>query len=110
MLKKFFKWLLYTVIITISLVVIVLAVAYWNRDRLLTAVEEEMNKGINGKFHIEKIDFTFLHHFPNFSVTLRNVHLQDLHNEKYDKDVFTARKIFLDIRLYPLLKREIHIK
>ncbi len=107
--KKFFKWLLYTVILFTVLVTGVLVTAYWNRDLLLEKISAQLSQGINGEFKIEKIDFTFLHNFPHFSVTLHNVYLRGNQYEKYRRDIFAADKIFADIRLYPLLKKEVII-
>src|SRR5687768_8442720 len=107
--RKFFKWLMYAFILTTVSVAGVLVAAYWNRDVLLERISTELNKGIKGEFKIGKIDFTFLHHFPHFSVTLHNVYLRDDHYEKYRRDIFSAKKIYADIRLYPLLKKEVII-
>jgi len=107
--KKLFKWLFYFVAIIVLLIVGTLATAYWNRDTLLTKLNDELNKGINGKFHIDKLDFTFLHDFPNFSVTLHNVYLRASHYEKYHRDIFSAEKIFVNLGMYPLFKNEVKI-
>ena len=107
--RKFFRWLFYAFIFITVLVIGILVAAYWNRDMLLGRISDQLNKGINGEFKIEKIDFTFLHHFPHFSVTLRNVYLRSDQYEKYGRDVFSAKKIYADIRLYPLLKKEVII-
>src|SRR5688572_15093871 len=107
--KKLFKWLFYVVAIIVLLIVGTLATAYWNRDILLTKLNTELNKGINGKFHIDKLDFTFLHDFPNFSVTLHNVYLRASHYEKYHRDIFSAEKIFVNLGMYPLFKKEVKI-
>lgn len=87
----------------------VLAIAYWNRDQLLNRLTAELNKGINGEFHVDKIDFTFLHHFPNFSITLHRIYLRDNLYNVYHQDIFTAKKIFVDVGLYPLLNQEVSI-
>jgi len=107
--KKLFKWLFYFAAIIILLIAGILATAYWNRDKLLTKLSAELNKGINGEFHIGKLDFTFLHDFPNFSVTLHQVSLRASHYEKYHKDIFSAEKIFVNLGIYPLLKNEVKI-
>ncbi len=107
--KKLFKWLFYLVAIIVLLIVGILATAYWNRDKLLAKLNDELNKGINGKFHIDKLDFTFLHEFPNFSVTLHNVYLRASHYEKYHRDIFSAEKIFVNLGMYPLFKNEVKI-
>ncbi len=107
MVKRLFKWLIYAVVLIVVLVIGVLATAYLNRDKLLDKLSAELSKGINGKFYIDKIDFTFLHHFPNFSITLRDVHLRDQQYEVYRREIFVAKRIFVDVGLYPLLKKEI---
>src|SRR5687767_3623292 len=108
--KKLFKWFLYTLVVLTILITGVLATAYWNRNNLLDKLSAELNKGINGQFHIEKVDFTFLHNFPNFSVTLRNVYLRDMRYDIHKQDVFRGKKIFLDVALYPLLRKELKVK
>ena len=108
--KKLLKWLFYSLALLAFTIVAVLATAYWNRDKLLSKLTTELNKGINGKFYIDKIDFTFLHDFPNFSITLNNVYLRASHYERYHKDVLAAQKIFVEVALYPLLKKELKIK
>jgi hypothetical protein len=108
--KKIFKWLWYTVLLFIFLTVTAYAILYWNRDTLLRALSDQLNKGINGKFHIEKIDFTLLYHFPNFLITLDNVYLRDENYEKYNTDIFSASKIFVDVKLVSLLERKVVIQ
>jgi len=107
--KKLFKWLFYFVAIIVLLIVGILATAYWNRDTLLTKLNAELNKGINGKFHIDKLNFTFLHDFPNFSLTLHNVYLRGSHYEKYQRDIFSAEKIFVNLGMRPLFNNEVKI-
>lgn len=108
--KKIFRWLLRIGITFTCLAIVILSIAYWNRDRFFRMIEEELNAGIKGKLTIEKIDFTFFHNFPNFSITLHNVHLRPDRFEQYPHDIFFARKIFADIRLMPLLHKEIQVK
>jgi uncharacterized protein involved in outer membrane biogenesis len=107
--KKRLRWLLYSVALLTVLIAGVLTIAYWNRGVLLNKLTSELTKGINGELHVGKIDFTFLHHFPNFSITLHDVYLRDKHYAQYHQDIFTARKIFADVELYPLLKKEVKI-
>ena len=109
MIKKFLKWLSFIFALFVVLTTAILATAYWNRDKLLDKLTAEINSRINGKFSIGKIDFTFLHNFPNFSVTLKDVHLQDNLYDKYKREILSARNIFVDIAFYPLLKREVVI-
>ena len=110
MIKKLLKFLGYTVVLAILLTSVTLAIAYWNRDALLTRITSELNKGIDGKFEISRINFTFLHDFPNFSITLEGVTLHDNQFDKSGQEILSARKVFVDVAFYPLLKKEVIIK
>jgi hypothetical protein len=46
-----------------SIVVIVL-IAYWQRDAILKRVTTQLNEGINGELHAGSLDFTLFHRFP----------------------------------------------
>jgi uncharacterized protein involved in outer membrane biogenesis len=109
MIKKLLKSLGYLVALIILLITGVLATAYWNRDKLMEKVTAELNKGINGKFNIGNINFTFLHNFPNFSITLRDVTLHDNQFDKTGQQLLSARKVFVDVAIYPLLRKEVVI-
>jgi uncharacterized protein involved in outer membrane biogenesis len=108
--RKFLKWLGFTFLALLLVVVGILAIAYWNRDVLLQRITEKLNHGLNGELHIEKIDFTFLHHFPNFSISLKDVYVRGVRYDTFPKDIFSARKIFLDLKVLPLLQKEIEVK
>ena len=42
-------------------------------------------------------------------MTLHNVYLRASHYEKYKRDIFSAEKIFVDVGIYPLLKKEVKV-
>jgi hypothetical protein len=86
-----------------------LVIAYSNRDSLLLKVTRELNKNINGTVTVGKIDFTFLHNFPSFSVTLHDVTIRHGQYEKYPVDVMRAATVFADLQLLPLIRKEIII-
>lgn len=109
MIKKILKFFGYAVALVVLLISLTLAIAYWNRDALLLKVTSELNKGIDGKFEIGSINFTFLHSFPNFSITLQNVTLHDNQFQRSGQQLLSAKKVFVDIAFYPLLKKQIAI-
>src|SRR3982750_1956274 len=98
--KKFFKGLVYFFVSILLVVVVIFSVAYWNRDKILGHITAQLNEGINGEFKIQKLDFTLLNDFPNFSLTLKNVSLTGQQHSTYHQDFFLANKIFVDINLY----------
>jgi uncharacterized protein involved in outer membrane biogenesis len=108
--RKFVKWLAFTFIALLLTAVGILTVAYWNRDVLLERLTEKLNQGINGELHIGKIDFTFLHHFPNFSISLKDLYVRGERYDSFPRDIFSAKKIFLDLKILPLLNKEIQVK
>ena len=109
MIKKLLKFLAYTGGLAVLLISLILVIAYWNRDVLLAKLTAELNKGIDGKFNVGSINFTFLHSFPNFSITLQNVTLNDNQFEKPGQEILLAKKVFVDVDFSPLLKKEIVI-
>jgi uncharacterized protein involved in outer membrane biogenesis len=107
--RKLLRLLGYFFGLIILFVTGVLATAYWHRDKLMERLIAELNKDINGKVSIGKINFTFLHNFPNFSITMQDV---NLHSNLFDKpgdQVLSARKVFVDVSLYPLIRQEVVI-
>lgn len=109
MIRKLLKLLGYFLALVILLVTGVLVTAYWNRDKLMEKLTAELNKDINGKFNIGTINFTFLHNFPNFSITLQDVTLYNNQFNKTGQEILSARKVFVDVAFYPLLRKEVMI-
>jgi hypothetical protein len=107
---KFFRWIFYFIASIALALVVLFSVAYWNRDVILKRITAQLNKGINGEFKIQKLDFTLLNDFPNFSLTLKNVSLRGPRFDVYRHNFLVANKIFVDINLYQLLKKTINVR
>ena len=108
--RRFFKGLIYFFISILLVLIVIFSVAYWNRDKILEQITAQLNEGINGEFKIQKLDFTILNDFPNFTLTLRNVSLRDQRFSTYKHDFFVANKVFVDINLYHLWKRNVNVR
>jgi hypothetical protein len=109
-LKKIIKGFLYFLSVILLITVVLFAVAYWNRDKIIERISSQLNESINGEFGIGKVNFTVFHRFPNFSITLNNVYLRDSLKNIYKQDFFSARKIFLDVSFFRLFERKVHVQ
>ena len=107
--RKVFKWVKYAVAVLALFTAVVFAVAYWKRDDVLEKLNVYLNEQINGEIHIGKLDFTILHQFPQFSVTLHDVYLRGPQYETYHHDFFTADRIFLNIGVFELIGNKVNI-
>ncbi len=104
--RKFFKWLGYSLLVFMSFVILVLALAYYNRDLIFEKTSQALNKSFNGKLMIEKYNFSIIRQFPKITISLENVQLQD---SLTATDIFSARKVDLHFGFYPLLQRKVEI-
>jgi hypothetical protein len=105
--KKLFKWVGYFFIAFFIFLCIAFTVAYIKREEIKQGIVELLNERVNGTFAVEKINFTIIHQFPTFSISLQQVTLVDTVGKV---PVLTAEKIFLDIGFYALFRNQIHIK
>jgi AsmA family. len=105
--KKFFFWLKYALLAFTAFVIIVFAIAYLQKDELVQRLKVQLEKNLHGELEITKLNFTIFHRFPDFSFTLRGVSLRDT---VFHQPILSAEKVYLDIGLYELVKKEINIR
>lgn len=104
--KKILRWTGYAILAFVLSVMVVFFIAYLKREEIKQNVVLRLNERVNGTFTVDKINFTIFHHFPDFSITLQQVVLRDSTDHQA---VLTAEKIFLDIGLYALFRKEIKL-
>lgn len=80
--------------------------SYYRRD-ILGYFNEKINEGINGTAQIADLDFTVLHPFPSLSVSLEGFSILD---SLYQKEVIVSERVFLQINVWKLLKKEVDVK
>ncbi len=107
--RKFFKWVKYILLLLVVFTAVVFAVAYWKKDEILEKLTVYLNDQINGEIHIGKLDFTILHQFPDFSVTLHDVYLRGPQYSVYNHDFFIAERIFLNIGVFELIGKKVNV-
>jgi len=108
--KRLFKWVVFAFIIVIFLILLILAIAYYHKAEILTAVNNELKKNIKGDIHVADIDFTLLEDFPAFSITLRGLYLRPDNYAIYKKDFLRAEKLSLDVQITSFLQKKIVIR
>ncbi len=106
---KFLRWPLYL----IGFILLVIAIGYItlqiNKPGILETLNRELSGGVNGEFHIGRLDFTFFEQFPRFSIAISDIYLRGLDYDIYHKDFFHADKIFVHIKLGHLLKGTLNL-
>lgn len=102
--------------ILISLCLLVTLLLYVFKDDIINYVVKEVNKSLNAKVTVSKIDLTFWQSFPNLSVDFKNVFISDAFPHSDQKDTLLYSEL---IRLkfnpmdvwdgdYAVKKAEIH--
>lgn len=68
--KKLIKW---TLIVLLLFIVILVAVPFLFKDKIVTKVKEEANKNINAKVDFGDFDLSLIRNFPNFSMRINKL-------------------------------------
>jgi hypothetical protein len=68
--KKFLKWF---GIIFLILLVILIALPFLFKGKIITIIKEETNKNLNAKVDFVDLDLSLIRSFPNFSITLNKL-------------------------------------
>ena len=68
--KKFLKWF---GIIFLILLVLLIALPFMFKGKIMTLIKEEANKNLNAKVDFADVDLSLIRSFPNFSITINNL-------------------------------------
>lgn len=79
--------------ITFSLCLILSLLLYIFKDDIINYVVKEVNKNLNAKVTVSKIDLTFWSTFPNLSVDFNNVYISDALPNSTQKDTLLYSKL-----------------
>lgn len=80
-----------------------------NKDTILKTVAEKLNNKVKGELRIGKMDVVLFSNFPNLSVSLQNVSLQDSLWQEHKHDLLKAESIYADISLTSLISGKPHL-
>lgn len=87
---KISKWFFGTLL---GLCLLLTALLYIFRDDIINYVVKEVNKNLNAKVTVSKIDVTFWSSFPNLSVDFKNVFISDALPESTVQDTLLYSKL-----------------
>lgn len=108
--KKLFQ-LLSKILLTLFLFLLLLSAlgyglgSYYKKE-LLAYFNTSLSEKIAGDLHFNDLHVSIFHPFPSFSVALEGFSVKD---SVYKMDVLRAEKVFLQLKLYPLLQKELRI-
>jgi hypothetical protein len=108
--KKYFRWIGYVALALLILFAIGYGVGQAYKPKLLATINGKLKAGINGDIQIGDLDFTFFNQFPNFSIVLSNVYIRGPRYEQYHRDFFNAKKIYVHVQLWHLLRGVISLE
>ncbi|MET3113827.1 hypothetical protein AAKU52_001558 [Pedobacter sp. CG_S7] len=90
---------------------IVLAIyVHANKQKLLVAITEELNRNLDGKLTIGGMEPTFLKGFPGVSLVLNNVVMQDKKWAEHRHTLLSAKKFNIAVNALAFFKGIIEIK
>jgi hypothetical protein len=101
------KGIRYGLISLVLLVILVYSVAFFYRVEILRYVNTELSKKVRGEVRINEVDLTVFRHFPDISLTLKNVVVKD---SLYHRETFKADKIYLQFNLQKLLATKLVVQ
>ncbi len=101
--KVFFWFFLFL----ISLLIIAYSIASIHKKDILAYFNREIDNGITGSAHLNNISFTIFREFPSVSVTLIGLTIKD---SVYNNEIIKAEKVYLQIHLFKLLRKELDVK
>lgn len=95
---KIGKWFLGTLL---GLCLLLTLLLYVFKDDIIHYVVKEVNKSLNAKVKVSRIDLTFWSSFPNLSVDFRNVFISDALPEATVKDTLLYSRL-ISLKFNPL--------
>jgi hypothetical protein len=115
--RKTLKWLCISLLgLIILLALFVAGVRYLFKDRLIKYAVEEVNKQVDTRIDVRKIDFTFWQTFPNASVSFENVLINS--SKKYcqayqisaSDTLVAAKAIYLEFSIWDVIRSDFRLK
>lgn len=101
----FLKWTFASLAI---LVLLAYALLYFNKARLVAAINKELQLSINGEINIGNIGLNLWHEFPRASLSVENVYIRGPRYAQYHQDFLSIEKLYLNINIKKLLNKEIN--
>lgn len=110
LLKKIAKLLGLLTIIFLML----FASLYWyvssHKEALLLRIQQQFQSSFNGTLLISDIEPSLWKQFPNISFVLKDISIRDTQWAKHHHDLLQAKKLFVQIKLWPLLMGKFQVR
>jgi hypothetical protein len=98
--KKFFKW---TGIVILILLVLLIALPFMFKGKLIQLAKDEANKNLNAKIDFGEFDLSIFSSFPDFRFSIDNVSVVGVGD--FEKDTLAyLKKLKLDVNLMSVIK------
>src|SRR5688500_9272768 len=98
--KKFAKW---TGIILVVLIVLLIALPFLFKDKIIARVKTEANKNINARVDFGDFDLSLIRSFPNLSVGIDNLSI--INKEPFQGDTLLfAKKTALTLDIMSVIR------
>lgn len=111
------KWLRISIVSGVSLVALIILLwlglalyIHVKKQTFLDRITREINTRINGKLTIKDVEPSLLRSFPDISMALQEVTLQDSLWQQHRHNLLTVERIFVKINTFSLLQRKLEIK
>ena len=92
--------------ILVLLYILVFGYVSINKRSIIRQVNEEISKKLNGKVSIADMELSFFRNFPNVSVLLHDVSIQDSMYGQHHHALFRAESVFARLSIFNMIKRE----
>ncbi len=90
------------------LLLLAYALLYFNKVRIIAAINKELQLSINGEINIGNIGLDLWHEFPRASLSIENIYIRGPRYAQYHKDFLNIEKLYLNINIRKLLHKEIN--
>ncbi len=107
--KKAIKFLLIGLGVIFLFIGSVFTYVYFNREKILKNITEELNAKYDATFTVKDLQTTFFSDFPHFSLTLVNTEIRDSRFDNYHLPLLKAGKIFLQSNLLEFFRGNIKV-
>ncbi|CAN1549778.1 AsmA [Flavobacteriaceae bacterium] len=81
-----------------------------NKTKIVTEINQKINENISGHVSIGDVGYKFLIGFPNFTVVLKKVELQDSLYAIHKRSVLEAEEIEVRLNVLSLINKKINIE
>jgi hypothetical protein len=111
------RWLKITLKITAVIVVLLILIPVgimlyitYNKAKILSLVNVELNKDLDGKMTIGDMRPQLFNHFPNISLELRNVLVQDNRFAEHHHTLLDAKNFYIAVNTAALLTGTVNVR